>query len=74
MSRHIILPTIEAAVKFVCASEKSHSAVHVTNENLLYQLNGASLMGMVSVIGDILLITYGGKSSELIKLIEQYSV
>ena len=73
MEKKIYLPNFEAVKHFVRESEASHDTVIVTKEGFKYQIDGASLLGMMNVIGAKLIVNYYGHSNQFLRVLEQYA-
>lgn len=73
MENKILLPSIDATQEFVNECAASEDTVLVSREGFKYQIDGASLLGMMHVVGVTLLVKYYGESLKLKGLIEKYS-
>lgn len=72
MEKKIILPNIEAVKKFVKESEGLDEQVLVSKEGFNFQIDGASILGMMNVIGERLNIRFGIGSPNFLRLLDQF--
>lgn len=72
MEKKIILPNIEAVKKFVRESEGLNEQVIVSKEGFNFQIDGASILGMMNVIGERLNVHFGIGSANFLRLLEQF--
>lgn len=74
MKQLIMLPDIESVNCFVHNSELCEEAVLVSKEGYKFEIDGSSIIGMMSLIGSKLMVNYNGKSKNLLSIIEKYRV
>lgn len=74
MEKRVLLPDIDAVKNFVTASEASNETVLVSKEGFRYVIDGASLLGMMNVVGARLCVSYHGHSDKIIDMLEKYCV
>lgn len=67
-----MLPTIQSVLEFVRASSATEDSIVVTNEGRGVQIDGASLLGMLNVVGFQLLVHYNNSSSRFTRVLERY--
>ena len=72
MEKKIILPNIEAVKKFVRESEGLNEQVIVSKEGFNFQIDGASILGMMNVIGERLNVHFGIGNANFLRLLEQF--
>lgn len=72
MEKKIILPNIEAVKKFVRESEGLNEQVIVSKEGFNFQIDGASILGMMNVIGERLNVHFGIGNPNFLRLLEQF--
>ena len=71
----IKLDSIDSAKKFVLASSKCDSDVNVRKEMYQYYVDGKSILGMMSLVGnDNLIVTYNSENSEFGKVLKKLAV
>ena len=72
MEKRIYLPNFEAVRHFVRESEACDDTVMVAKEGFKYQIDGASRLGMLNVIGSNLIVKYSGNSNHFLRVLDQY--
>ena len=73
----LIQPTyaLDSAKKFVLASSQCDSDVNVRKEMYQYYVDGKSILGMMSLVGnDNLIVTYNSENSEFGKVLKKLAV
>lgn len=74
MKRVITLPDIEAVKNFVHAAGEMDTIVLVSKAGYTYTIDGASLLGMMTLMGAKILVETAHVSEKLKSLIENYAV
>lgn len=74
MKRVITLPDIEAVKNFVHAAGEMDTIVLVSKAGYTYTIDGASLLGMMTLMGAKILVETAHVSEKLKGLIEDYAV
>jgi hypothetical protein len=74
MNKIIKLPDIEAVQEFVNVAEATGESILVSKDGFKYQVDGASIMGMFSVMGERLKVEYMSDSNRLTEMLEKYCV
>jgi hypothetical protein len=72
MNRTIKLPNVEAVQEFVNVAEATGESILVSKEGFKYQVDGASIMGMLAVMGEILKVEYRSESRRFHEMLEKY--
>ena len=71
----IKLDSIDSAKKFVLASSQCDSDVNVRKEMYQYYVDGKSILGMMSLVGnDNLIVTYNSENSEFGQVLKKLAV
>lgn len=74
MEKIINLPTVEAVMEFVKKTEETGETVLVSKEGFNYQIDGASFIGMMNIIGANIIVRYAMNSRKYNKMLEHYQV
>ena len=74
MEKLINLPTIDAITEFVHGADESGDTVLVSKDGFRVQIDGSSLLGMMSVIGSDIRVKCLGTSERLRSIIDRYSI
>lgn len=74
MERIINLPNAEAIREFVDVAGKNEDAVLVAKEGYKFQIDGASILGMMAVIGQNIKVSFLGSNDRFNGILERYSV
>ncbi len=72
MANEIILPDMNAVTSFVNSSDACDDKVFISNEDGSFQFYGASLLALISLIGERLYVYYSGKSLKMEHTLNQY--
>lgn len=65
MKRVIKLPDAEAIEEFVNCSRKSNKYINVSKQNFNYQVDAASMLGMMTLLGTTIIVEYADSTDEL---------
>jgi hypothetical protein len=74
MHKIIKLPDVEAVQEFVNVAEATGESILVSKDGFKYQVDGASIMGMFSVMGERLKVEYMSDSHRLHEMLDKYCV
>lgn len=74
MEKMINLPNMDAIHEFVQHARETGDMVLVTKDGFKVQLDGASVLGMMSVIGQNIRVKCFGNADPLRHIFEQYRV
>lgn len=74
MSKTIKLPNLEAVQEFVKNAEATGESVIVSKEGFKYQIDGTSIMGMLTIMGEKLKVDYMCESMKFKKMLEKYCI
>ena len=74
MNEIIKLPNIEAVQDFVKNAEETGESVLVSKEGFKYQIDGASIMAMISLVGEKLKVEYMSESDSFNNMLKKYTV
>jgi hypothetical protein len=74
MNKIIKLPDVESVQEFVNVAEATGESILVSKEGFKYQVDGASIMGMIAVMGERLKVEYRSESHRLNEMLEKYCV
>lgn len=74
MSKIIKLPNLEAVKEFVKNAEELGESVLVSKVGFKYQIDGASIMGMMAVMGEKIKVDYMGKSGKFLEILKKYNI
>jgi hypothetical protein len=72
MNKTIQLPNVEAVQEFVNVAEATGESILVSKEGFRYQVDGASIMGMLAVMGERLRVEYVSESRRFRDMLEKY--
>jgi len=74
MKRIIQLPDIDSVKEFVQTASEMDQDVIVTKEGFGVYVDGASLLGMISLIGAKIMVESSKNSERLLRVIDRYQV
>lgn len=74
MSEIIKLPNLEAVQEFVKNAEATGENVLVSKVGFKYQVDGASFLGMMAVMGEIIKVECMGESARFNEVLKKYCV
>lgn len=74
MSKIIKLPNLEAVKEFVKNAEELGESVLVSKVGFKYQIDGASIMGMIAVMGEKIKVDYMGESRKFLEILKKYNI
>ncbi|MGN0248209.1 MAG: hypothetical protein ACI4C0_02830 [Lachnospiraceae bacterium] len=74
MSKIIKLPNLEAVKEFVKNAEELGESVLVSKVGFKYQIDGASIMGMIAVMGEKIKVDYMGESGKFLEILKKYNI
>lgn len=74
MNKIIRLPNLAAVQEFVKNAEATGEGVLVSKEGFKYQIDGASIMGMIAVMGERLRVDYMSESMRFKEMLEKYCI
>ena len=74
MKRVIKLPDSEAIEEFVNCSRKSNKYINVLKQNFNYQVDAASMLGMMTLLGTTIIVEYADSTDELNYVLAKYAV
>lgn len=74
MEKVINLPNVDAITEFVNKARETGDTVLVSKEGYNYQIDGASILGMMAVIGANIRVKCLGNSESFTKLFERYAI
>ena len=74
MSKIIKLPNLEAIKEFVKNAEELGESVLVSKVGFKYQIDGASIMGMIAVMGEKIKVDYMGESGKFLEILKKYNI
>ena len=74
MSEIIKLPNLEAVQEFVKNAEATGESVLVSKEGFKFQIDGASIMGMIAVMGERIKVEYMGESMRFREVLKKYCI
>ena len=74
MERVIKLPDAEAIKEFVKCSRKSNKYINVSKQNFNYQVDAASILGMMTLLGTTIIVEYADSTDELNYVLSKYAV
>ena len=70
----IRLPDGEAMEEFVSCSRKSNKYINVSKQNFNYQVDAASMLGMMTLLGTAIIVEYADSTDELSYVLSKYAV
>ena len=74
MNEIIELPNIVALQDFVKNAEETGESVLVSKEGFKYQIDGASIMAMIALVGEKLKDEYMSESDSFNNMLKKYTV
>lgn len=74
MERIINLPSVDAINEFVKSAGESSEMVLVSKEGYKFQIDGASLLGMMTLLGENIIVKCMGSADGLAGIFARYSV
>ena len=74
MSKIIKLPNLEAIKEFVKNADELGESVLVSKVGFKYQIDGASIMGMMAVMGEKIKVDYMGESVKFLEILKKYNI
>lgn len=74
MSKIIKLPNLEAVKEFVKNAEELGESVLVSKVGFKYQIDGASIMGMIAVMGEKIKVDYMDESGKFLEILKKYNI
>ena len=74
MNETIKLPNLEAVQEFVENAEATGDSILVSKEGFKYQIDGASIMGMIAVMGEKIKVDYMGESGKFLEILKKYNI
>lgn len=74
MSKIIKLPNLEAVKEFVKNAEELGESVLVSKVGFKYQIDGASILGMMAIMGEKIKVDYMGESGKFQEILKKYKV
>lgn len=74
MNEIIELPNLEAVQDFVKNAEATGESVLVSKVGFKYQIDGASIMGMLAVMGEKIKVEYMSESMKFKEMLKKYYV
>lgn len=70
----IVLASVDDVKEFVGCVEALDFPVMVSKEGYTYQVDGGSIIGMMSLMGTRIVLDYNGESEELTSVINKFGV
>ena len=74
MKRMIWLSSVEDVQEFVSYAKELEQPVFVSKEGFAFQLDGASVMGLMALIGSKVIVTYEKATEKFLQLLEKKQV